>query len=36
MTPPEDAISQALQEWENGSNDTPESKELLQFSGDRD
>ena len=36
MTPPEDAISQALLEWENGSNDTPESEELLQLSGDRD
>ena len=36
MTPPEDAISQALLEWENGSNDTPEQEELLQLSGDRD
>lgn len=36
MTPPEDAISQALLEWENGSNGATKSEELLQLSGDRD
>ena len=36
MTPPEDAISQALLEWENGSNESAEQKELLQLPSDRD
>ena len=36
MTPPEDAISQALLEWENGSNESAEQEELLQLQGHRD
>ena len=35
MTPPEDAISQALQEWENGSNEATEQEVVLQLPGDR-
>ena len=35
MTPPEDAISRALQEWENGSNEATEQEVVLQLPGDR-
>ena len=36
MTQPEDAINNALAEFNYGSNDTTEQKELLQLSSDRD
>ena len=34
MTDPEDAINKALMEFENGSNGSTESQELLQLSSD--
>ena len=34
MTQPEDAINRALMEFENGSDDTTKSEELLQLSSD--
>ena len=34
MTNPEDAINKALMEFENGSNGSTESQELLQLSSD--
>ena len=36
MTQPEDAINKALAEFNNGSNDTTKSKELLQLQSDSD
>ena len=36
MTDPEDAINKALMEFENGSNGSTESQELLQLSSDGD
>ena len=36
MTQPEDAINNALLEFNNGSNDTTKSKELLQLQSDSD
>ena len=36
MTQPEDAINRALTEFENGSNVSTESQELLQLSSDGD
>ena len=36
MTDPTDAINSALMEFNNGSNDSTEQKELLQLSGDGD
>ena len=35
MTQPEDAINNALLEFNNGSNDPPKSEELLQLPSDR-
>jgi len=35
MSDPEDAINKALMEFENGSNGSTESQELLQLSSDR-
>ena len=35
MTDPEDSINKALMEFENGSNGSTESQELLQLSSDR-
>ena len=36
MTQPEDAINNALLEFNHGSNDTPKSQELLQLQSDGD
>ena len=36
MSDPEDAINKALMEFENGSNGSTESQELLQLSSDGD
>ena len=36
MTDPEDTINKALMEFENGSNGSTESQELLQLSSDGD
>ena len=36
MTQPEDAINRALAEFNNGSNDTTKSEELLQLPSDKD
>ena len=36
MTQPEDAINKALMQFNNGRNDTTESKELLQLSSNGD
>ena len=36
MTQPEDAINNALLEFNNGSNDTTNSKELIQLQSDSD
>ena len=36
MTDPSDSINKALMEFNNGSNDSTEQKELLQLPSDRD